>query len=76
MPEKLVLRLPHGAPPPPADLRFLLGRRLHRDLLSLDDERHGGELAVAGYVARPTGELLDVAGSPTEVYLLERPAAG
>jgi len=77
VPQKLVLRLHHGAPPPPAHLRVLLGRSIHRDTL-VDGDGDGAVrdvLTLAGWTARASGELLQLDDGPAEIYLLEHPGA-
>ncbi|MFP5334004.1 MAG: hypothetical protein ACLGIV_01700 [Actinomycetes bacterium] len=69
MTDHVVLRLSDGAPPPPAELRLLLGRPLDHEVVDgASDGDH--PLRLCGYLAVPAGTSTCVRGETADVLEL------
>ncbi|MFZ5869006.1 MAG: hypothetical protein ACOYXW_00510, partial [Actinomycetota bacterium] len=73
MPEKVVLRLAPDAPPPPPEVRLLLGRPLHRDVL---DASARGPSPLDGYDITVTDETVPLGTERARLCLLRPRAQG
>lgn len=69
MTDHVVLRLSAGAPPPPAELRLLLGRPLDREVVA-GAPGDGRRLHLFGYLAVPAGTCACAPGEIADVLEL------